>query len=154
MDDCDNSGNSAADFFAELLACETFSDFKEYLIDESLLVAAFPEASLERIQVEREFQASYYVMKKFLTAAETKAGKTSSNKNKEAAEQQAVNENNLSSSVMAPISDEAAFKEFICPICLKLIQKCVTTLCGHSYCESCLEDYLLFKEVSQLLFSC
>ena len=45
-------------------------------------------------------------------------------------------------------SAEDAFKEFICPICLKLIQKCVTTLCGHSFCESCLEDYLLFKEVS------
>ena len=48
-------------------------------------------------------------------------------------------------------ASDNAFKEFICPICLKLIQKCVTTLCGHSYCESCLEDYLLFKEVSRKL---
>ena len=39
--------------FSELLASETFSDFKEYLIDEALLVAAYPDASIERIQVER-----------------------------------------------------------------------------------------------------
>ena len=39
-------------------------------------------------------------------------------------------------------SGEDAFKEFICPLCMKLIYKCVTTLCGHSYCEGCLDDYL------------
>ena len=39
--------------FSELLANETFSDFKEYLIDEALLVAAYPDATIERIQVER-----------------------------------------------------------------------------------------------------
>ena len=45
---------------------------------------------------------------------------------------------------------DTAFKDFICPICLKLIQKCVTTISGHSYCESCLDDYLLYKDVSSV----
>ena len=58
--------------FSELLASETFSDFKEYLIDEALLVAAYPDASIERIQVERQYQASHYVMKKFLHITENK----------------------------------------------------------------------------------
>ena len=26
------------------------------------------------------------------------------------------------------------------------MQKSVTTLCGHSYCDSCLSNYLIFKE--------
>lgn len=39
-----------------------------------------------------------------------------------------------------------SFMEFTCPICHKLLQKCVTTLCGHSYCEACLDDYLIYKE--------
>jgi len=34
---------------------ETFSDFREFLVDEDLLAAAFPEASEDRIRVEREF---------------------------------------------------------------------------------------------------
>jgi len=51
------------------------------------------------------------------------------------------------------LDESQAFKEFICPICLKLIQKCVTTLCGHSFCESCLEDYLIYKEVRSILIA-
>jgi len=39
-----------------------------------------------------------------------------------------------------------SFLEFTCPICQKLLQKCVTTLCGHSYCESCLDEYLIYKD--------
>ena len=71
----DLDGQSASgghDMFSELLASETFSDFKEYLIDEALLVAAYPDASIERIQVERQYQASHYVMKKFLHITENK----------------------------------------------------------------------------------
>lgn len=37
-----------------------------------------------------------------------------------------------------------------CPLCKNLISKCVTTLCGHSYCDLCLEEYLLLKPVSSL----
>lgn len=32
-----------------------------------------------------------------------------------------------------------------CPLCLSLIHKCVTTICSHSYCEACLDEYLVFK---------
>ena len=55
------------------------------------------------------------------------------------------NDEKLSVSVK---SGEDAFKEFMCPLCMKLIYKCVTTLCGHSYCEGCLDDYLIYKMVS------
>ena len=55
MNDCNDSALNTTDYFADLLSKESFLDFKEYLIDESLLSAAFPEASLERIQVERQF---------------------------------------------------------------------------------------------------
>ena len=83
--------------------------------------------------------ASYYSMKKFLSLEGHKNAKS------------ALESSNLSSAEN-PITTEDAFKEFICPICMKLIQKCVTTLCGHSFCEACLEDYLIFKEVSESIF--
>ena len=107
--------------FTELLANETFSDFKDYMIDETILAQASPHSSIERIRVEREFQASYYVMKKFLHNQQP----SPSSKDKDG--------NDVA--VAEFKASESAFKEFICPICLKLIQKCVTTLCGHSYCE-------------------
>jgi hypothetical protein len=44
-----------------------------------------------------------------------------------------------------------SFHKFLCPLCLKLIFRCVTTVCGHSFCEVCLDEYLLIKQVSQLL---
>lgn len=42
-------------------------------------------------------------------------------------------------------SDDKSMVKLTCPLCVNLISKCVTTLCGHSYCESCLEEYLIFK---------
>jgi len=122
-----------SDPFTELLEKETFGDIREFLIDESLFKLAYPDASTERIRVEREFQASYYVMKKFLHREKQS--------NSPLLEMSVSDEDEK-------LDDRDAFKEFICPICLKLIQKCVTTLCGHSFCEACLEDYLVFKEVS------
>lgn len=38
------------------------------------------------------------------------------------------------------------FKQLICPICVRLIYKCVSVSCGHNYCEKCLEEYFIFKE--------
>ena len=32
-----------------------------------------------------------------------------------------------------------------CPLCNNLLSKCVTTQCGHSYCDVCLEEHLIFK---------
>jgi hypothetical protein len=43
-----------------------------------------------------------------------------------------------------------SFYKFLCPICLKLIYRCVTTVCGHSFCEVCLDEYLLIKSVSRM----
>ena len=54
------------DSFDEFLKQETFADHKDFLVDEDLLVAAYPDASMDRIRVERELQASHYIMKKFL----------------------------------------------------------------------------------------
>lgn len=54
------------DIFSEMLEGEAFDDIKDFMIDRNLLKTAFPGASDERIKAEREYQASYYVMKKFL----------------------------------------------------------------------------------------
>ena len=73
-------------------------------------------------------------MKKYLKSHDNqKIGNLSQNKAKKAKAQKTLD------------NEEEAFKEFMCPLCMKLIQKCVTTLCGHSYCDSCLDDYLIYK---------
>ena len=50
------------DPYSELLSSTSFNDFREYIVDENILAAAFPTASAERIIVERQFMSSYYVM--------------------------------------------------------------------------------------------
>lgn len=42
------------------------------------------------------------------------------------------------------------FRNLICPLCLNFLFKCTTTVCGHSFCERCLDEYLILKKV--LLF--
>jgi len=37
--------------------------------------------------------------------------------------------------------------DFICPICLKYIVAATTTHCGHTFCEICISEYLLFYSV-------
>lgn len=35
----------------------------------------------------------------------------------------------------------------ICYLCLNFMYKCVTAFCGHSFCEQCLDEYLILKKV-------
>ena len=43
--------------------------------------------------------------------------------------------------------EREGFTSLICPLCLKFQYKCVTAFCGHSFCEKCLEEYLIIKKV-------
>ena len=42
------------------------------------------------------------------------------------------------------------FKNLICPLCLNFLYKCTTTVCGHSFCERCLDEYLIIRKVSSI----
>lgn len=44
------------------------------------------------------------------------------------------------------------FKNLICPLCLNFLYKCTTTACGHSFCERCLDEYLIIRKVILLVF--
>jgi hypothetical protein len=35
---------------------------------------------------------------------------------------------------------------FTCPVCLELMVNCVTTQCGHSFCDKCVFDYLFHSK--------
>lgn len=39
------------------------------------------------------------------------------------------------------------FKNLMCPLCLNVMYKCTTAACGHSFCERCLDEYLIIKKV-------
>ena len=41
-----------------------------------------------------------------------------------------------------------SFSKLICPLCLQLMFKCMTSVCGHSFCEGCIDEYMLVKSVS------
>ena len=43
---------------------------------------------------------------------------------------------------------EDSFSKLMCPLCLKLMFKCMTTVCGHSFCERCIDEYMLVNSVS------
>ncbi|CDW85689.1 zinc binding [Stylonychia lemnae] len=38
------------------------------------------------------------------------------------------------------------FQKLICPLCLKFMYKCTSAVCGHSFCEKCLDEYLIIRE--------
>ena len=115
------------------------------LIAEDVLKQAYPLCCSGRIKKERELQASFYIMNKYLRKSEA------NQKVQKAEDDEELNDGGNDEKPSVPVkSGEDAFKEFICPLCMKLIYKCVTTLCGHSYCEGCLDDYLIYKMVSQL----
>ena len=127
------------DCLMQLLLKDNFSDLKLYILDEADLKSEFPEATPERIKVERDLQAQHYVHQKFLEFVQDKRESIASGHIDHVDSEMIGIDQELK---MA----EDSFYQFICPLCLKLMQKCVTTLCGHSYCESCLDRYLLFKE--------
>lgn len=52
-----------------MLEKESYTDYKDYIVDESMLMTAYPDAHPERIRIEREFQASHYIMQKFYEAS-------------------------------------------------------------------------------------
>ena len=43
------------------------------------------------------------------------------------------------------------FKNLMCPLCLNVMYKCTTAACGHSFCERCLDEYLIIKKVGAVL---
>lgn len=59
--------------------------------------------------------------------------------------------NNLDSEVAENLEKIASIDhkedDFICPLCLKFIVCAVITPCGHTFCEICLEEYLLYFPV-------
>jgi hypothetical protein len=54
--------------------------------------------------------------------------------------------------VMGDKEDEDQFSKLMCPLCLKLMYKCMTTICGHSFCERCIDEYMLVKSVSKSFY--
>jgi hypothetical protein len=42
---------------------------------------------------------------------------------------------------------QEGFKNLVCPLCLNMMYKCTTAACGHSFCEKCLDEYLIIKKV-------
>ena len=42
------------------------------------------------------------------------------------------------------LADKVA-SEIQCPICMDVIVNCVTTICGHSFCEYCLSESMISK---------
>ena len=77
---------------------------------------AFPNCTVDRIAKERELMVSNFIMEQYLRPLQDKQ------------------------------DDDSSFYQFICPLCFKLMQRCVTTVCGHSFCEYCLDEYLIYKE--------
>lgn len=41
----------------------------------------------------------------------------------------------------------SGFKNLMCPLCLNVMYKSTTTACGHSFCERCLDEYLIIRKV-------
>jgi hypothetical protein len=57
-------------------------------------------------------------------------------------------EDNLDESMTfcVEVDSNQDFKSLICPLCFKFIYKCQTTVCGHSFCTKCIDEYLIIKK--------
>ena len=128
-----------SDPIQQLLSKENFNDVQDYVFNEAVLVKDFPEASTKQIKVEKDLQSSYYVLQKFLELEKQLREALISG------DLALVDSEACGTDIELHMAEDSFYK-FICSLCLKLMQKCVTTVCGHLYCESCLENYLMFKE--------
>ncbi len=45
-------------------------------------------------------------------------------------------------------AQQNGFKNLMCPLCLNVMYKSTTTACGHSFCERCLDEYLIIRKVN------
>mmetsp|Transcript_17446 Transcript_17446/g.26880 ORF Transcript_17446/g.26880 Transcript_17446/m.26880 type:complete len:117 (+) Transcript_17446:1092-1442(+) len=46
-----------------------------------------------------------------------------------------------------PEIDQARdIKSLICPLCFRFINRCQMTVCGHSFCSKCIDEYLIIKK--------
>jgi hypothetical protein len=94
--------------------------------DIDKLLQKHPNCTVDRCELERRLLISHAFMSKYLPQMSA---------------QSAVANPELAD------SQPQSFYKFLCPLCLKLIYRCVTTVCGHSFCEMCLDEYLLVKPV-------
>ena len=60
-------------------------------------------------------------------------------------DEESVNAGNTNLSDLTEIKHDN--HDFICPICLRFIVAATTTHCGHTFCEICISEYLLFYSV-------
>lgn len=60
-----------------------------------------------------------------------------------------VNGSNLGSPSMVKVIDDLNpsedYKALVCPLCFNFLYKCQTTVCGHTFCTKCIDEYLIIK---------
>ena len=90
------------------------------------MVENYPECTLTVIKKDKQLKRKHELMLKIM-------GKEIMNSNDKTGSE----------------SDESdSFSKLMCPLCLKLMFKCMTSVCGHSFCERCIDEYILVKSVS------
>lgn len=94
-------------------------------IDMQKMLDANPDCSVDRLETEQRLIISHAFMQRYL-----------------------FTDSKVLDTPNAELDKPKSFYKFLCPLCLKLIYRCVTAVCGHSFCEMCLDEYLLIKSVS------
>jgi hypothetical protein len=56
------------------------------------------------------------------------------------------NEEEKDTTVVSDNMEHSDVQKLICSLCFNFICKCVTASCSHSFCEKCLDDYLILKK--------
>ena len=52
----------------------------------------------------------------------------------------------VNKSYLLEIDQNLDYKSLICPLCFQYIYKTQTTVCGHSFCTKCIDEYLIIKK--------